>query len=324
LAETETGERKVKAAVLGIGYMGRNHTRILSDLPGAELVGIFDSDQARAEEVALELETRAFAGADELMEAAEAVVIAVPTHEHYAYTTRALQMGCDVLVEKPITESLKEASELCGMAREKGLLLQVGHVERFNPVCLELPRLVSDPIYFSCERLSHVVPDWQGKTGVVLDLMIHDLDLVLSLVQSPVATVNSVCANLSSMAGDLAIAQVKFETGAIANFVASRVSQAKVRRISVTQPEEVINIDLLRQTIAVHHLISNDYFFDQRMGYKQETVTEIPYLSRHGEPLRFELESFVSSVATRTTPLVTGEDGMKALALALEIVKTCD
>jgi predicted dehydrogenase len=321
LAETEKGERNVKTGVLGIGYMGKNHARILSKLPGAELVGVFDSDEARAKEVAREYETRSFTRADELMDAAEAVVIAVPTDEHHSYTSRALSGGCDVLVEKPITDNLEQASELCELAREKGLLLQVGHVERFNPVCLELPRLVKDPIYFSCERLSHVVPDWQGKTGVVLDLMIHDLDLVLSLVQSPVAIVHSVCSNLSSLAGDLAIAQVKFETGAIANFVASRISQAKVRRISVTQPEEVINIDLLRQTIAVHHLISNDYFFDQRMGYKQETVTEIPYLSRHGEPLRFELESFVQAVATRSTPVVTGEDGMKALTLALDVIE---
>jgi len=324
LSNAETGDRKVKAGVLGIGYMGRNHARILSDLPEAELIGIFDSNEARAAEVAGEYEIRAFAGADELMDAVDAVVIAVPTDEHHTYTSRALSSGCDVLVEKPITDNLAQAAELCGIARDKGLLLQVGHVERFNPVCLELPRLVKDPIYFSCERLSHVVPGWQGKTGVVLDLMIHDLDLVLSLVQSPVMLVNSVCSNLSSKAGDLAIAQVQFEAGAIANFVSSRVSQAKVRRISITQPEEVINIDLLRQTIAVHHLISNDYFFDQRMGYKQETVTEIPYLSRHGEPLRFELESFIKAVATRSTPVVTGEDGMKALALALEIIEKCD
>jgi predicted dehydrogenase len=319
----ETAERKIKVGVLGVGYIGRNHARILSDLPEAELVGVFDSDGGRAAEVVREFETRSFSRPDELMSAVEALVISVPTDQHHSYASQALSSGCDVLVEKPIADDLAQASELCELAREKGLLLQVGHVERFNPVCLELPRLVKDPIYFSCERLSHVIPDWQGKTGVVLDMMIHDLDLVLNLVRSPVSLVNSVCSNLSTLAGDLAIAQVKFETGAIANFVASRVSQAKVRRISVTQPEEVINIDLLRQTIAVHHLISNDYFYDQRMGYKQETVTEIPYLSRHGEPLRFELESFVQCVATRSTPAVTGEDGMKALALALDVIECC-
>ena len=153
--------------------------------------------------------------------------------------------------------------------------------------------------------------------------MIHDLDIVLSLMGEPAVKVNAVCSEVGSGQGDLAIAQVKFAGGTIANFVASRVSQAKVRRISITQPEEVIGIDLLRQTIAVHHLISNDYFFDQRMGYKQETVTEIPYLSHHGEPLRFELESFVKSVAGRQEPVVSGEDGMKALALALEIMEAC-
>jgi len=324
LPDVEKGERNMRTGVLGIGYMGRNHARILSSLPGSELVGVFDNDQVRAGEVAREYETLAYTSAGDLIEAAEAVVIAVPTDEHHSYAARALSAGRDVLVEKPMTDDLDKAAELCEIARDKDLILQVGHVERFNPVCLELPRLVKDPIYFSCERLSHLVPDWQGATGVVLDLMIHDLDLVLSLVRSPVAIVNSVGSNLSSLKGDLAIAQVKFENGSIANFVASRVSQAKVRRISVTQPEEVINIDLLRQTIAVHHLISNDYFFDQRQGYKQETVTEIPYLSRHGEPLHFELESFVQAVRTRSEPVVTGEDGMSALRLALEIIETCD
>jgi predicted dehydrogenase len=324
VAEVEPGVQKVKIGVLGTGYMGRNHARILSDLPEVELVGISDHDNTTLAEVAREFDIEAFDDPSAMMREVSAVVVAVPTDEHYPYALEALSAGLDVLVEKPIADDLAQASELCDLAREKELILQVGHIERFNPVSLELPRLVTEPLYISCERLSHVMPDWQGKTGVVLDLMIHDLDIVLSLVDSPVSVVNSVGANRSSLAGDIAIAQIKFESGTVANFVASRLSQAKVRKISVTQPEEVINIDLLRQTIAVHHLISNDYFFDQRTGYKQETVTEIPYLSRHGEPLRFELESFVKSVAMRTTPVVTGEDGTRALALAMDIIAACD
>jgi UDP-N-acetylglucosamine 3-dehydrogenase len=323
MAQESGATQQIDVGVLGIGYMGRNHARILSDLPGAKLVGVYDSDAGRAAEVAAEFETRAFDEAAALVEACRALVIAVPTDEHYSYAVDVLNAGRDILVEKPITDDLEQASSLCSIAREKGLILQVGHIERFNPVALELPRLVKDPIYISCERLSHFIPDWQGKTSVVLDLMIHDLDIVLSLIGKPATIVNAVCSEAGAGPGDLAIAQVKFDGGTIANFVASRVSQAKVRRISVTQHEEVIGVDLLRQTVAVHHLISNDYFYDTRMGYKQETVTEIPYLSKHGEPLRFELESFVESVATREPPIVSGEDGMKALALAMEITNAC-
>jgi len=321
--EQETGGRAIDVGVLGIGYMGRNHARILSDLPGAKLAGVFDADGSKARDFATEFETRAFDSPEALLDSCSAVVIAVPTDEHYAYAKDALAAGRDVLVEKPITDSLEHAAELCGIARDKGLVLQVGHIERFNPVAMELPRLVSEPIYISCERLSNFIPDWQGRTSVVLDLMIHDLDIVLSLVGEPVSVVNAVCSGSGQGPLDLAIAQVKFDNGTIANFVASRVSQAKVRRISVTQKEEVIGVDLLRQTLAVHHIISNDYFFDQRMGYKQETVTQIPYLSKHGEPLKFELESFVDSMMTREQPVVSGEDGMKALALAMEITDAC-
>lgn len=319
----ECGARIVDVGILGVGYMGRNHARILSDLPGASLAGVFDKDAEVARQVAGEYGTRAFDEPSALVEASRALVIAVPTDEHYACALQALDAGRDILVEKPIADDLGRAGELCSVARDKGLILQVGHVERFNPVCMELPRLVKDPIYFSCERLSHFIPDYEGKTSVVLDLMIHDLDIVLSLVGKPASIVNAVRPEPEKGPADLAIAQVKFSGGTVANFVASRVSQAKVRRITVTQREEVIGIDLLRQTIAVHHIISNDYFFDQRMGYKQETVTEIPYLSRHGEPLRFELESFVESVATRAEPVVSGEDGTRALALAMEIVEAC-
>ena len=320
--EQELGS-PVKVGVLGTGYMGNNHARILSSLPGAELVGVFDGDSRRCEECASEHGARAFHQPSSLYGEVEAVVIAVPTDLHYSFAAEALRRGLDVLVEKPITDTVEHARELCGIAEESGKVLQVGHVERFNPVCLELPRLVNEPIYFSCERLSPYLASWVGNTGVILDLMIHDLDIVMSLVGEDVVEVNAVSASLKSDTEDLALAQLVFQGGTIANLISSRVSQAKVRKISVTQGEEYIAADLLRQSIAIHHFVSSDYFFDKRMGFKQETVTEIPYLSRYGEPLRMELESFIESVRTRSMPLVSGADATAALALALRVMEEC-
>jgi predicted dehydrogenase len=303
--------------------MGRNHARILSSLPGAELVGVFDRDAGAAAEVARERDTRVFADKDALFAAADAVVVAVPTDVHFPFCKDALAAGLDVLVEKPIAPDMEQAAELCRLASEGVRILQVGHVERYNPVCMELPRLVKDPIFFSCERLSPYSPSWIGSSGVILDLMIHDLDIVLSLADSEVKKVNAVCRELHGGTEDLAVAQVEFASGTLADLTASRVSQAKVRRLSVTQLDAYVSADLVRQTLAVHHYVTSDYFYDARMGYKQETVTEIPYLSRYGEPLRLELESFVESVRERKRPIVSGEDGVRALDLALRVMKAC-
>ena len=314
-------ERKVRVGVLGVGYMGANHARILSSMPGVELVGAADSRAEKAVEVAEKYGGAAFSEPGELIESVEALIVAVPTELHHQYALQALQAGLDVLVEKPITDSLERADELISAAGKTGRILQVGHVERYNPVCLELPRLVEQPVLFTCERLSPYIPSWVGNTGVVLDLMIHDLDVVLGLVDSGVERLEAFGRAIRSETEDLAAATVSFEGGALAVFVSSRVSQTKVRRITVTQPGEYISADLLRQNIAVHHFVSSDYFFDERMGFKQETVTEIPYLSRHGEPLRLELEAFLESVVTRKPPLVGGAEGRLALALALAVME---
>jgi len=313
----------VRVGILGTGNMGGNHVRILQSLPGAELVGVVDSDPARARRCAKKHETRFYPEFGELMANADAVVIAVPTDLHYSFSMEALENGLDVLVEKPIADTLEHANKLCETARRLGRVLQVGHVERFNPVCLELPRLVKSPLLISCERLSSYTPSWIGTTGVIIDLMIHDLDIVLSLLGEEVTEVNAVSATVMSSTEDLALAQVVFESGVIANFTSSRVSQAKIRRLSITQEGEFLSVDMLRQNISIHHHVVSNYFHDKRTGYRQEAVTDMPYLSRYGEPLRLELESFVDSVVERTPPVDSGEDGTRALGLALRILREC-
>ncbi len=313
-------EKPVRAGVIGAGYMGRHHLRILGSLPSAELVGLSDIDSVGGRELALSLETRFFNSTRDLFEEVECVVIAVPTELHFEFASSALYAGKDVLVEKPISSTLVQARELCDIAKETGSIFQVGHVERFNPACLELQRLVTNPFLISCERLSPYLASWVKDTGVILDLMIHDIDLTLSLVGKEVVRINALSNCIKSEAEDHAIAQLMFSDGTMANLVSSRISQAKVRKISITQPDEFICADLLKQTIAVHHFISSDYFYDSRMGYRQETVTEVPYLSRYGEPLKLEVEEFIDCVRTRENPLVDGEAGFKALELALGII----
>ncbi|MCG2796686.1 MAG: Gfo/Idh/MocA family oxidoreductase [Actinomycetia bacterium] len=313
----------VKIGIVGTGNMGGNHARILGSLPGAKLVGIFDSDLERAGQCAKQYETRSFPEYGELLADADAVIIAVPTDLHYSFSMEALEEGLDVLVEKPIADTLEQANKMCETALRLDRVLQVGHVERFNPVCLELTRLVKNPLLISCERLSSYTPSWIGTTGVIIDLMIHDLDIVLSLVGEDVTEVNAVSATVMSSTEDLALAQVVFKSGVIANFTSSRVSQAKIRRLSITQEGEFLSVDMLRQNISIHHHVVSNYFYDRRTGYRQEAVTDMPFLSRYGEPLRLELESFIDSVVKRTPPVVSGEDGTRALGLALRIMREC-
>ncbi|MFH1149483.1 MAG: Gfo/Idh/MocA family oxidoreductase [Actinomycetota bacterium] len=312
----------VTVGLLGAGYMGRNHARVLASMPGVRLVGVYDEAYEEVGEFCRGQGLEFFRDPDELMAACRSVVVALPTALHFDFASRAMKAGLDVLVEKPIASSVEEGRTLAALAGDEGRVLQVGHVERFNPVCLELPRLVDDPIYISCERLSPFMPTWVGKTGVTLDLMIHDLDLVLSLVGDEVASVQAVARSVESESEDIASALVRFEGGTLAGFTASRVSQAKVRTLSVTQPDLFIAADLLRQTISLHHLISNDFVYDERMGYKQVSVTEIPYLSRYGEPLRLELESFLESVRDRSEPQVSADDGVRALELAGKVMES--
>jgi predicted dehydrogenase len=294
--------------------MGRNHARVYAELPEARLVGIADADTERAAEVADEIGTDAYTTED-LLERVEAVSVAVPTQYHGSVVRSCIDADVDVLVEKPFVTSHEEGRDLIDRAAEAGVVLQVGHIEQFNPAVTELARIVDDisPIAIHARRLGPPSDDARQLDDVVHDLMIHDLDIVSSLVgDDDVVSLNALCTDDDQYAN----AQLEFDDGTIANLTASRVTQRKVRDLSITAENCYIELDYLKQTLEIHRQSRPEYMETAGgLHYRHEGITERPMI-QSGEPLKFELKSFVESVANGTEPRVTGEDGLRAVELA--------
>ena len=299
-------------AVIGVGEHGRNHAREFKAVRGAALVGVYDLKPERAAEVAAELGVRTFTTLDETLDAARAVSLVIPTTDHAAVARVALDRGLDVFLEKPITRTVDEADELIKRAREAGRILQVGHLERFNPGVIAAKSVTHGPLFFEVHRLGVFSPR-SLDVDVVFDLMIHDLDLVLWMVESAVRDVRAVGLPVLSDKVDIANARVEFENGAVANLTASRASTERVRKFRYFQPSEYIAIDFSRRDALA---ISVDRS-GESPGIKFRQLDTVP-----ANPLRAELEAFVDSVVTRCPPLVGGREGREALALA-ERVMNC-
>ncbi|MBZ5516014.1 MAG: Gfo/Idh/MocA family oxidoreductase [Acidobacteriia bacterium] len=303
---------RVPIAVIGVGEHGRKHARELLAVEGAQLVGVYDLRPERTREVASELGVRALGSLDEALAVAAAVSVVIPTSEHAAVARRAFERGVDVLLEKPITRTVEEADDLITCATAAGRILQVGHLERFNPGVVAAKAVTRNPLFFEIHRLGVFSPR-SLDVDVVFDLMIHDLDLVLWMVGAPVKEVRAVGLPVLSDKVDIANARVEFENGTVANFTASRVSTERVRKFRYFQPSEYVSIDFTRRDVLV--LKADHNSGAPRLGFqKLET--------QPAEPLRAELEAFVESVRTRRPPLVGGVEGRQALALA-ERVMTC-
>ena len=295
----------MKVAVIGVGHLGRHHARIYEEMEGVELAAVVDIRQDRVDEIALAHHTQGFADYREIFGKVDAVSLAVPTVDHASIGVDLLEHGIDVLVEKPIATSLEDARRLIDAAARSGRILQTGHVERFNPVVAAAIEVATSPQFFEIHRLAAFTPR-SLDIDVVLDLMIHDLDIVLHLVRSPVSDVRAVGIPILSSKADIANARVEFENGCVANLTASRVSYEKTRKLRFFQPHDYVSVDYATQTGIIVSL---------RMGRVMERKLEPP----SGEPLRIELESFVNSVKTRSAPAVSGEDGHRALELAIQI-----
>jgi predicted dehydrogenase len=303
------GNKRIRVAVVGAGEFGRNHARVYRELENAELAGIVDTNPQRAEAVAREFGTRVLPDIAALPGKVDAVSLAVPTVEHARMGCRLLEMGLDVLVEKPMAASLAEADALIAAAAEHGRVLQVGHVERFNPSVLAVQSVVRQPLFFEVHRLG-VFSARSLDVDVIYDVMIHDLDILLALAGSGVRELKSVGIPILTDKVDIAHARIEFESGAVANVTASRVSTERVRKMRFFQAHEYISIDFARRdALRIRVAQPAQDGRDPEFSFERlETSSE--------EPLRAELREFAECCAARRQPRVDGPAGRRALELA--------
>ena len=301
-----------RVGVAGVGAIGRNHARVMAELAAAsdgaiEFAAIFDSDQARAQELAATFNTRAVSDLAAFVEHVDAATVAVPTVAHRQIGGVLLDHGKHVLVEKPIADTLDEAQWLVNKAHDCGLILQVGHIERFNPVMRQLEERMNSPRFIEAHRLSPF-PNRSMDIGVVLDVMIHDIEIILHLVKSPLVDVDAVGIPVLTHREDIANARLKFENGCVANITASRVSPEKLRKIRVFQSECYLSLDYQEQSGWI-------YRRDGMKIVREEVTVE------KDEPLKLELAAFVECARQGTRPMVSGREGTEALRLALQITE---
>jgi predicted dehydrogenase len=305
-------EGAFRAGVIGVGALGRHHARVWASVPGARLVGVFDADPTRAAEVAAQHGCRAFGDAEALLAEVDAVSVAVPTVDHHALGRLSLDRGKDVLLEKPMTTTLAEADDLVALAAARGAILQVGHIERFNPATAALLSAGKGARFAEVHRLGSFSPR-SLDVDVVLDLMIHDLDIVLSLDGSEPVQIEAVGVPVLTPRVDIANARLRFASGLIANLTASRVSQEKVRKFRVFAPRTYVSADFTAREAEVYRLEADEAGKPRIASARQGAPDR--------EPLRLQIEAFARAVRDRSRPVVPGEDGRRALALAHAILE---
>ncbi|MFQ5742349.1 MAG: Gfo/Idh/MocA family protein [Acidobacteriota bacterium] len=300
----------IRVGVVGVGAMGHHHARIYRQLEGCNLVGIYDVDARRSGQFCKEHDIVAFSTLDALLEVVDAVSVAVPTPDHHLVGMRCLEAGRDLLIEKPMASTLEEADELNHTARGSQLILQVGHVERYNPALEALTEMIVEPRFFEVDRLGSFAPR-SLETDVILDLMIHDIDVLHALVDSEVEEVRAVGVPILSDAIDIANARLALSNGCVANLTASRVSANRVRKVRIFQPEAYFSVDYTDQQVHYFQLVRRNGHA-QRIAARQLEV-------KHAEPLARQLSDFINSVRSRQPPRVDGAAGRRALSTALKI-----
>jgi predicted dehydrogenase len=311
-AVTGVDTRKTRVAVVGCGEFGRNHARVYREIESVELAGVFDQDAERCGKFAQEFQTRAFSSLGELRGAVDATSVAVPTVAHREVGCTLMEMGIDVLVEKPMARTVAEADELIAAAKRHERILQIGHVERFNPAVRAVEPVVNRPLFFEVHRLGVFTPR-SLDVDVIYDLMIHDLDILLALVKEPVEEVRAVGIPVLTDKVDIAHARLEFAGGAVANVTASRVSTERVRKMRFFQQHEYISLDYARRDalrVGVKRPGPSPEF-----GFEKLPAPET-------EPLRAELEAFVEAVKTRVAPKTDGAAGRAALELAYRVMES--
>jgi len=322
-------KEKVSVGVVGVGHLGSLHAKMYSEIDTANFVGVFDIDRAKCAAIAKEFGVRVFETYDALLQNIQALSVATPTVTHFGVAKEALMRGIHTFIEKPMTETVDEATKLIKIAEEGRSKIQVGHIERFNPAILSLEKHLSNPMFIESHRLDQFRP--RGiDVAVVLDLMIHDIDVILSLVKSPIARIDANGVAVVSDSVDIANARIQFHNGCVANVTASRISQKKMRKMRLFQRDAYISIDFLQGLLEVFRLVDEKDDVSapvtmmlgqiekgkvkRRIIYEQPEVKEV-------NALKYELELFIKAIQDNTEPVVSGEDGKKALEVAHEIME---
>ena len=319
---------KIKIGVVGIGHLGKIHTKLLKQLSDCQLVGIYDKDFDAANKTAAEFKVEAYENLEKLYDEVDAVLIIATTSAHYELVKKAFEKNVHVFVEKPITAEIYEAEEIVKIAKEKNLKLQVGHIERFNPALISMEKYHLAPLFIQTDRLSQFNPRGTD-VAVVLDLMIHDIDIILSLVKSDVKNISASGVAVVSDTIDIANVRVEFENGAVANVTASRISQKKMRKMRIFQRDAYIALDFISGVSEIYRLVSPDdkslehfiTFGEMGVGEKRKTVVYEQPEQKEINALKYEQQLFLDAINNDEEPVVSGEDGLRALIVADQIIK---
>lgn len=303
---------KVRVGVIGVGYLGQFHAEKYSRMDNVQLMGVVDVDRVLAEEVAARFDTRAFTDYKDLFGHVDAVSIVVPTEDHFSVAAKCLNHDLDVLIEKPMTATLEQADDLIKIAESRGLIMQIGHLERFNPAVIALKDIVRSPMFIEAHRLS-IYKDRSTDVSVVLDLMIHDIDIIMNIVQSGIRSIHAAGAPVICEHADIANVRLEFESGCVANVTASRISTKNQRKIRMFQKDAYVSVDFTTREITIirrDESISDDLI--PGMDIRQRSFSK-------SDALEDELASYIQAVRTRQNPVVSGNAGRKALEVALSI-----
>jgi predicted dehydrogenase len=325
--------KMLKVGVAGVGHLGKIHTKLWKEVDGVQLVGVFDENPEAANAAAIEHQTNNFADLRSLIAEVDALSIVTTTQAHYAVAKEAISSGKHVLIEKPITVTVEQAEELIELAKKMNVKIQVGHVERFNPALLAAEPYLEDPRFFESHRMAQFKPRGTD-VAVVLDLMVHDIDVILSLVKSPVKSIDASGIAVVSEQVDIANARIKFENGAVANVTASRISQTPMRKMRIFAKEVYLSLDFGSKSIDVFRLVdpkekSAESILTMKLGeiekgnVPRSIIYEKPNV-KDLNPLKYELELFRDAIVLDRTPMVTGQDGSNALKVAEMILQAIE
>jgi len=305
----------MKVGVIGVGYLGKFHAQKYKAMKDVELVGVADIDCEVADTIAKENDCLAFTDYRELLKQVDAVSVVVPTSYHYAVALDCIAAGVDMMMEKPITTTVAEADEIIKKAAENDLILQVGHLERFNPAVEAMIPSLTVPVFIESQRIS-TFKNRGVDVDVVLDLMIHDIDIILNIIKSPLETIHTVGAPVVTDFTDIANARLIFENGATANVTVSRISRTNTRRMRIFQPGSFINVDFANRKVMTMHLKKNEF---QKNGMPKQDIVVSSF--PEGDALNSEILHFAENVRNRTAPLVSGNEGRRALDVALQVIE---